>query len=393
MLEMQTRIGDWSLLFVQFPGKKLEPAGILLLDPSTNELYAKLGDLRHRDEEIEEIWQLLAEDLGQQSREFGGAQVLSSFEQTLSNTFQIGDRQQIRILNPEHTLINLFEEYIVAPALVKTESEALSERKITQDELMTARKRLSRSPLIAGEALGLIRSEMATTAKIEEVINKDAVLAAHLIKLSNSALWGRRGNVVRSVSGAMDQLGTKQAQRQIVSFCLRPLFASSQSHHIWNHSVDVASIARHLSILSHYPEPEEAALVGLVHDIGRIVVTALDSSVQEQFSRLEKQGHPSSEIEKRLYGVSHAEIGANLLSDWNFPLDMVEAVRTHHHPKESNAILTSILHLAESWVENSEDSWSLSDHAYALKVTKLSPRYFLSVKASDSDMEELRFAA
>lgn len=390
MPEFQTRIGDWSLLFVQFPGEGIEPAGILLLDPSTNELYVKLGELRHRDEEIEEVWQLLAEDLRQQSEDFGGEQVLSSFEKTLSNTFQISDRQKIRIVNPNQTLIDLFERYIAASS--GNESEK-SPEKITHDELTAARKRLSSSPMLAAEALAVIRTGNASTAKIEAVINKDPVLAAHLVKLSNSALYGMREVVVRSLGKAVDRLGTNLVQRQILAFSLRPLFSAPHLRDIWNHCVDVASAVRQISILSHYPEPEEAALVGLVHDIGRIVLLALDP-FQERFSSSEEQGGPLSTIEYDLYGVGHPEIGADLLSDWNFPADMVEAVRNHHRPQNSDEILTSILHLAESWIENNEDSWSLSDHTYALKMTKLSPNYYHSIKPENGgSLQDLRFAA
>jgi HD-like signal output (HDOD) protein len=38
------------------------------------------------------------------------------------------------------------------------------------------------------------------------------------------------------------------------------------------------------------------------------------------------------EIEK--FGATHAEIGAELLATWNFPLTVVEAVALHHHPAQ-----------------------------------------------------------
>jgi len=38
-------------------------------------------------------------------------------------------------------------------------------------------------------------------------------------------------------------------------------------------------------------------------------------------------------IEEELIGVSHAEVGAYLLSLWGLPYPVVEAVAHHHHPQ------------------------------------------------------------
>ena len=394
MPDAEARIGDWLLLFVQFPGRKLEAAGILLLDPSTDEIFIRLGDLPHEDEEIEEIWNLLPEDILQQSREFGGEQALSSFERTWSNTFQIGDRHKIRINNPQHTLTNLFHEHIGSVVSVRRLDDRSFPKRITKDELVEARKRLPRSPLVAGEALRAIRSDRYSTRQIAEIISEEPVLAAHLIKMANSVLYQHRGGEVRSVVAAIDRLGTNLVQRQVVTVCLRPLFTSVQLRDVWDHSIDVASLCAQLSILSDNTKPQEAILVGLVHDIGRIVFQSLGHSPEEKHSPRLKEEYPLYGAEQKLYGINHAEVGADLLADWNFPGDMVDAVRNHHQPQGSNSILCSVLHLAETWIENNEDVWQMSDHEYALNVTKLSPLYFLSLKlGTDSELELLRFAA
>jgi len=394
MPDAETKIGDWSLLFVQFPGRDLEALGILLLDPSTNELLIKLGDLPHQDEEIEQIWQLLPEHILQQSREFGGAQALSSFEKTWSNTFQVGDRHKISIRNPQDTLTDLFREHIPTVLSVGTPGDPSINPRITRDDLLKARKRLPRSPLVAGEALRAIRSERHSTEQIGDIISEEPVLAAHLIRLANSALYQYRAGEVRSVVEAINRLGTNSVERQIVSACLRPIFASVELRDVWDHSIDVASVSGQLSVLLRHPKPEEAILVGLVHDIGRIVFASLDHSSHEQPAPQGNEGCPLHEAEQKRYGISHPDVGADLLADWNFPPDMVEAVRNHHHPQGSTAMLCSALHLAESWIEDNEDVWKMSDHAYALNTTKLSPRYFRSLKlGTDSELESLRLSA
>ena len=71
-LELPIRVADWSLLFVYPPGKQPESAGILLLDPKTNELYVRLKcRLRNNDEDLLEVWELLSEDLEQKVKNSG----------------------------------------------------------------------------------------------------------------------------------------------------------------------------------------------------------------------------------------------------------------------------------------------------------------------------------
>ena len=51
----------------------------------------------------------------------------------------------------------------------------------------------------------------------------------------------------------------------------------------------------------------------------------------------QSQQTPLIETEKRLLGVQHAEIGGRLLSRWNFPENIVNAVWFHHQPSGAQA--------------------------------------------------------
>jgi hypothetical protein len=71
----------------------------------------------------------------------------------------------------------------------------------------------------------------------------------------------------------------------------------------------------------------------------------------------EKQKLPPSEVEAQVFGATHAETGAYLLSVWGLPLPIVEAVARHHAPArtmDKHFTATTALHLAEQ-LEYSED--------------------------------------
>jgi hypothetical protein len=91
-----------------------------------------------------------------------------------------------------------------------------------------------------------------------------------------------------------------------------------------------------------------------MHDLGKLVLAA---NFDEQYSGAQalarQQRLPLWEVEKQIFGGSHAEIGAYLLGLWGMPLDLVEAAALHHNPsrcltKRFNAL--TAVHVANALV-------------------------------------------
>jgi hypothetical protein len=72
--------------------------------------------------------------------------------------------------------------------------------------------------------------------------------------------------------------------------------------------------------------------------LGKLVLAA---NFDEQYSGAQalarQQSLPLWDVEKQIFGGSHAEIGAYLLGLWGMPLDLVEAAALHHNPSRSLA--------------------------------------------------------
>jgi putative nucleotidyltransferase with HDIG domain len=242
--------------------------------------------------------------------------------------------------------------------------------KINADDLVRARTKIGVFPSAAAELLAHLRDPNASPVKICSVAGRDPVLAASLIRFANSALYSS-GCEIRTLERAVSQLGFDQARLLTIAICLKPLFRAPRLQRVWNHSVEVAANMGALAGLSGTVNEDEARVVGLLHDIGQIVLLSPALRYEEELPALKRRLSYDVEIEQAYCGCSHAKVGAQLLVAWSFPPEMVEAVRFHHEPFQSALPFTSLLYLAENATPSEEAPVFDGDRERALQVCGL----------------------
>jgi putative nucleotidyltransferase with HDIG domain len=187
---------------------------------------------------------------------------------------------------------------------------------------------------------------------------RDPVLAGKLIQSANSALYGRRSQV-RSIPQALSYIGIEAGRNVLMAAAVQSLFTSAKLAVIGRHCLWMARYMESLARLTGFMEAEEALLLGLVHDVGRVGAALLTAGASTTYACLLERGCPPCYIEQLLLGKDHAELGAEVLQSWHFPDYMVEAVRYHHQPADSDSRPAAALYLAEFWAESDEDLPSL----------------------------------
>ena len=171
--------------------------------------------------------------------------------------------------------------------------------------------------------------------QVAAVIERDVALSARVLQLANSALFGLTSTVT-TVRHAVVYLGADTIRSLALTAeafgKLAP--ASSEGFSIDSfqaHAMLVAKITA--AILPAGRPAQEAVTAALLHDIGRLVLVADGSP---RWSQLREQALarqlPMHVVEQEADGVTHAEIGAHLLSLWGLPDVIVEAVASHHSP-------------------------------------------------------------
>jgi putative nucleotidyltransferase with HDIG domain len=229
---------------------------------------------------------------------------------------------------------------------------------------------MARLPVYPAAAMRLHRMLQTdiTLGALEDVARMDPVIAGKLVKAANSAFYSP-ARPIRTVAQAISHIGTIDARRILLTSSIQPLYGSPRMRLLWKHSVEAAQVAERIAELSGKINPGEAFLIGLLHDVGKLAIALLSKEVNDSIQRLLAKGCQPAAAESVLCGFDHAEAGAEVLRQWNFEEELIDAVRHHHQPERSKSPLCSILYLTEFWTDSEEDLPSNARLTAALECT------------------------
>lgn len=197
--------------------------------------------------------------------------------------------------------------------------------------------RLPSLPHVLVDMLHACQGNKISFQDLAAIISRDAAIAARVVSLANSSFFSR-GTKINSLERALLVLGTDTIKTIVITASIQQFFSGFNSSHtqhlkaFWKRSLTCALISKSLAILTSYPNPEEAYLTGLLHNIGELV---LETNYPSKFDVLLEK-YPS-EIERcfeeqKLFSLTHADIGAWLAKEWGLHDFMADAIEFHHAP-------------------------------------------------------------
>jgi len=123
----------------------------------------------------------------------------------------------------------------------------------------------------------------------------------------------------------------------------------------WCHSITAATAARMLAKSLNLGDIEQYFIMGLLHDIGKMVMQML-LPVESKKLQTSLQGNPGRifQAEQEIFGFDHAQLGAELLRAWHFPDSLIHAVSQHHRMQTDclNNAGAAITHIANVVANN-----------------------------------------
>jgi putative nucleotidyltransferase with HDIG domain len=244
--------------------------------------------------------------------------------------------------------------------------------------------------LALGKAVG---DDRCTVDRVLGILAQDPALSAALLRLSNSVMYVRddrvmdlRSAVMRLGFDSIFHLGQSAA-------IIRSIRGGSHldPRTLWQHSVAVGLVAKGICGLARQNQHQESAyLAGLLHDIGKI---ALDQCFSDEYGPVVEamaEGAVCLEVERALLGLTHADVGAMVAVQWNFPEPMVAAIRDHHEP--ASDFLTCVIQLADLLVRTRIPNSPADENlAFVLEDEPAFKTVFAGVQGADLDEERLTF--
>ncbi|MCB1194949.1 HDOD domain-containing protein [bacterium] len=195
-------------------------------------------------------------------------------------------------------------------------------------------------PQILEKIVALANDENSSIKDISNVISTDNSFAAKVLRMANSAYFGLPRHV-SSLNQAVVILGVNTIKNIAIGLSVFSSLAKLDQKlipellRIWKFSLLVSGTARSIAKHSNYPDPEEAFLAGLLHDLGRIIILKFMSKEFKEINGLVAQhGYSLLDAEKEIIQITHTELGSYLIDSWNLPQRLKYVMQYHHTPYE-----------------------------------------------------------
>ncbi|MBW2060055.1 MAG: HDOD domain-containing protein [Deltaproteobacteria bacterium] len=209
-------------------------------------------------------------------------------------------------------------------------------------------KNLPTIPPIVAKISKMVESPTTSSADVGKVISQDQVLSAQILRMANSPFFGM-SRKISSVTQALVILGFDVIKGLVLTSSVFEMMQKSIVG-LWEHSIGSAATARVLANLVGQSEEEEVSVAGLLHDLGKVVMSVQleDKARDEIVALVQKKKTSRYEAENEVLGFTHAQVGLWLAEHWKLPQSLAEPMCYHHQPEKARHApkQTAIVHLA-----------------------------------------------
>ncbi len=216
------------------------------------------------------------------------------------------------------------------------------------DDILKEDPQLVSLPEVFVRINDVLKNPNSTIDDATDVISMDPSLSAKLLKLVNSAFYGRTMRAaqgrfptkVDTLSRAVTIVGGKQLATIALGVSVLPIFHDIPKEFInmrsfWKHSIACGVIARGLAAKTSPGAEESCFVAGLLHDIGRLIMYKhMPAASGAALVRARSESLPLTSVERELFGWDHARMGGLLLRKWQYPEALENMVRLHHRMDE-----------------------------------------------------------
>jgi putative nucleotidyltransferase with HDIG domain len=210
-------------------------------------------------------------------------------------------------------------------------------------------------PVIYQQLFQLMQNPDVPVPQVAELIAQDQALSTKILHLVNSAYYGYNKQI-KTINRAVVILGFRAVRSAALAISVFDYFKDETDSNgvnmrdFWVHSIAAASTCKLLAERAKLAEQEEAFVVGLLHDVGKLIEKRYFADDFEDLCRAAQEQHLSwYGGEQVLFQINHATIGKAVFRAWDFPATVVDAIHYHHDPEKAGTVpqLAALAHVAD----------------------------------------------
>lgn len=195
------------------------------------------------------------------------------------------------------------------------------------------------------------QNETPSATKIKELLIVNPILTAEIVALANiPALTNSPHIKIKDIDSAILRLGTKYLKNYVMAISVKELLNTSKIVGLSYHSQVIANISMEIARYNKFIRPDEAYLLGLIHDIGAFILAEIDDNYGATFVGKQTNHFGLEQDEEARFGTTHSAIGYVLTHSWNLPNYISQTLLLHHSPsldKVENDKLKNMIALIE----------------------------------------------
>lgn len=206
-------------------------------------------------------------------------------------------------------------------------------------------------------------------------LNRDPAMVSEVLRLANSPVFRVTEDPLENLERAVVLLGLQNLKSLVSSVLMkpimeiRPIYFRMFGQHLWQHSLDCAQACQNLDRASQRGDPFNSYLVGLMHDVGKLVIFRL---LVDSFREVAPDIQPRGEFFSQLVCDKSARLSLHMVEQWSLPAYLRLAVeeqqeswltdnRSHYgHVLQQANMLAEFKHIVESQAGRSESFAELS---------------------------------